>query len=77
MHGGILLEMRKAMSKQATKYFAEHIKTGIEYARKEFELTYAECLGVLVLAIFDVGLEANEDDGDGDTTEDDAEGSGD
>ena len=48
------------MSKETTSKFADEIDRVINYFRDEFELTYAEAIGVLVIKLTALAAEANE-----------------
>lgn len=52
------------MSKQAQDYMSEKFHAAIDYARKEFDITYADVLGSLEFVKAEVFAEAAEVDAD-------------
>jgi hypothetical protein len=51
---------RYDMSKQAVKALADKIYNDIKYCRKEFDLTYVECVGVFTVFVWSIIEEAFE-----------------
>jgi len=61
------------MSVEGQRRFSEAIGDVIDYYSKEFNLTYAECVGVLTMTVADLSIEArdctDEEDKDGEHLE--------
>ena len=54
------------MSKAATDYLADTVDRAVDYARREYEMTYAEAVGVLVMKAHLLMAEAADSDPEGD-----------